>query len=371
MSDWLRQFGEYINHNPLDFGVRAGGIFVVVVGSLALGRWLEAVISRIPARTTAAGVARAGRVRGAASRWLGRFAFLCVLLAGAQIILLILEYGHHQFFANGELVLRHYLETIAEQIVATLLLVPLTLAVGRLLQQGTGAALGHARLDRARLDRGLALLGGRLVYAVTLVVGALVILAVWGVPPLWPVTLLGAITLALSLALQDVLRNLFAGVYLLIERPFVIGDEIAVDKYVGTVEDIQLRVTSLRAPDGQRVLVPNATLFTSPVVNSSAYQRRRMALVVTLPPTGRAELDLAEERIREAVQGVAGILASPPPLVHLSHVGQDKVDLIVVFWVPAGGGEAGRIAASAALDRVRTALGNADVSLVEGAAVPA
>src|SRR5258706_212795 len=143
-------------------------------------------------------------------------------------------------------------------------LTALALLLARVLERGVDRSLGR------RLNQNLLLLAGRMIYIGTLIIGVIVILVIWGTGLVIPITLLGALSVALSLALQDILKNLVSGVYLLVERRFVIGDRITVSTYTGEVEDIQLRVTMLRTPDGQQALIPNSLLFTSPVVNLSA-----------------------------------------------------------------------------------------------------
>ena len=88
-----------------------------------------------------------------------------------------------------------------------------------------------------------------------------------GVP--WPtvVALAGVLGLAASLALQDVLKNFVAGVYLLVERPFRIGESIKVKEFSGSVETIDVRTTVLRTPEGDAIMVPNAILFAEIILN--------------------------------------------------------------------------------------------------------
>src|SRR4029079_957634 len=77
---------------------------------------------------------------------------------------------------------------------------------------------------------------------------------------------LGVFGLAVSLAIQDVLKNAIAGVYLLIERPVRPGETIRVRDYVGTVVTVDLRTTTLRS-EGEIVYVPNAILYAEILVN--------------------------------------------------------------------------------------------------------
>ncbi|MBV9581689.1 MAG: mechanosensitive ion channel [Chloroflexi bacterium] len=102
-----------------------------------------------------------------------------------------------------------------------------------------------------------------------IVVTALVVLGILGVNPTGLVAVLGAVTLAFSLAVQDILKNFFSGVYLLLERPFRVGDTIRVKDQTGVVENIGVRTTQLRTVDNVQVLVPNATVFGEIVSNQT------------------------------------------------------------------------------------------------------
>jgi small conductance mechanosensitive channel len=128
----------------------------------------------------------------------------------------------------------------------------------------------HRSAARATADPNLQLLLGRLIYLAVLAVGAVWALDIAGLSPAAFLTALGVVGLAITLALQDVLRNFFAGVYLLFERPFRIGDEITVKDVRGRVVDVGMRITSLRTDDGVLVLIPNAVLLAEVVSNRSA-----------------------------------------------------------------------------------------------------
>jgi small conductance mechanosensitive channel len=124
-------------------------------------------------------------------------------------------------------------------------------------------------LRRARVDLGTQILVKRALLVVWLVVTVLVVLGILGVNPAGLVAVLGAVTLAFSLALQDILKNFFSGIYLLLERPFRVGDTIKVKEQTGVVENIGVRTTQLRTVDNIQVLVPNATVFSEVVANQT------------------------------------------------------------------------------------------------------
>jgi small conductance mechanosensitive channel len=131
--------------------------------------------------------------------------------------------------------------------------------------------LGSA-MRRARVDTGTQILVKRGVVITTVVVTALFELGIVGVNPTGLVAVAGAVGLAFSLAIQDILKNFFSGVYLLLERPFRVGDTIKVKEQQGIVENIGVRTTVLRTPENVQVLVPNAVVFTEVVTNHSREQ---------------------------------------------------------------------------------------------------
>ena len=127
--------------------------------------------------------------------------------------------------------------------------------------------------QRSRADVNLRVLLSRFFYFTVLVYGLLWALEVLGVSPAAILTSLGVFGLAVGLAVQDILKNFFAGVYLLFERPFRLGDRITVRDHHGTVVDIGLRTTSLRTDDDLQVLIPNGIVLAEVVVNRSTYQK--------------------------------------------------------------------------------------------------
>jgi small-conductance mechanosensitive channel len=153
----------------------------------------------------------------------------------------------------------------------------------------TRLLLGAERraLRRARAHASAKLLLDRLIQFGGLVVGVLWVPSIFGIQLTLLVTVVGMAGLAVSLALQDVLKNLVAGLYLLVERPFTIGDRVQFRTYQGVVENVQLRTTALRTATGERVVVPNAMIFAEAVVNRTAYGGRLVSLRVVIPVPDR------------------------------------------------------------------------------------
>ena len=143
-----------------------------------------------------------------------------------------------------------------------MLVLILGLVALRLALNWTGSAMRRARVESGTqilIKRGLAI--AFVVLTVLLVLGTL------GVSAAGLLTVAGAVGLAFSLAVQDILKNFFSGVYLLLERPFRVGDLIRVKEQQGIVENIGVRTTTLRTEDNVQVLVPNAVVFAEVVTN--------------------------------------------------------------------------------------------------------
>jgi len=130
-------------------------------------------------------------------------------------------------------------------------------------------------LVRRHKHQGIALLLGRLVHTSIVILGFLVALSV--VAPSFQasdlVKILGIGSVAIGFAFQNILQNFLAGILLLLQEPFRIGDFISVTGIEGTVYDIQSRATVITTKEGRQVIIPNAIIFTSPVaVELSASQ---------------------------------------------------------------------------------------------------
>ena len=93
-------------------------------------------------------------------------------------------------------------------------------------------------------------------------------------------SILGIGSVAIGFAFRDILQNFLAGILILLNQPFRIGDQIIMKDLEGTVEEIQTRATFLKTYDGRRVVVPNSDLFTNTVTVNTAFETRRLEHVI-------------------------------------------------------------------------------------------
>jgi small conductance mechanosensitive channel len=142
---------------------------------------------------------------------------------------------------------------------------------------------------------------------------------------------LGIVGITIGFALQDVSKNFIAGLLMLIQQPFDIGETIEVSGYTGKVEVIDLRATQIRTADGRLVLIPNGDVLIKPITNFSEAGSRRVEI-----STGVA-YDNDPETVRQtalaAISSVPGIQSDPAPEVMFQNFGNSTFDLTVYFWI--------------------------------------
>lgn len=259
--------------------------------------------------------------------------------------------------------------TLIWNLVKSILLILLAIGVGRTLMK-----LVTRGIAKSRLEINTRILLGRISYAVTAIVAFFWILAIWNIALTVPATVISIITVGIALVIQDILRNLAAGLYILLEGPFQIGDTITTDKYTGSVEAVELRATKLRIISGEQVIVPNSILFSGIVINKTIYAERRVTIVITMPQE-EYDKERLTECILNAIKEVRGVMMKPEPTLALSNVAGsfggstgtlsgysgEIITLLLRFWSPEGDDSV----ISNAMHDLRTALPRADLAIRE------
>ena len=186
--------------------------------------------------------------------------------------------------------------------------------------------------ERTRLDITLAELLARIVSAATIIFGLLVA-AVIIFPTFRPGDLiagLGITSVAIGFAFKDVLQNFFAGILILWRRPFIVGDEIKIREFEGTVEDITTRSTRVRTYDGERAVLPNGDVYTHAILVRSAYESRRVRLMVGIGY--KDSIESARKIIHEVLRKTEGVQTDPGPWVYVSELAPSSVNFLIYFW---------------------------------------
>ena len=146
-------------------------------------------------------------------------------------------------------------------------------------------------------------------------------------------TIAAAATLAIGFAMQDVLKNLAAGVFIYTDKPFRIGDWIEWDNgsYEGIVEDISLRVTRVRTFDNELLTVPNSVLTDGVIKNPVAKDTLRLTFVFGIGYDD--DVEAATDIILEEARAHEDILDEPEPSVRLTALADSYVGLTSRFWI--------------------------------------
>jgi small conductance mechanosensitive channel len=161
----------------------------------------------------------------------------------------------------------------------------------------------------------------------------IVLLRLFGVNSSSLATTVGLVAGAVTLSLQDVLKNLVSGVYLLMEQPFRVGDRIEVTTQRGVVEKVDIRTTVLRNDHDEHVLVPNYKVFSEIVLNRStktdAADRFKLEGLKAAPP-----------EVRETVAKIASSLSfAREPQLEITKAGPETFDYEINLWWKVGGSD--------------------------------
>src|SRR6056297_2848670 len=141
----------------------------------------------------------------------------------------------------------------------------------------------------------------------------------------------GAIALAIGFAAQDLLGNFVAGIFILKDKPFQVGDWIEWDGNAGRVEDIDLRASRVRTFDNELITVPNGDLANNAVTNPVAYDTLRQKFVFGIGYDD--DIERATDIIVEKAQAHAEILDDPGVSVRVVELGDSAVGLQSRWWI--------------------------------------
>lgn len=217
-------------------------------------------------------------------------------------------------------------KTVASVFIAIAILVGFYF-LARVLRKLAGAAVARSSTE-GHID----FLVGTIVYYVTLLFGLVTALSRF-VQVGALVASLGLSSVAVGFAIKDVLGNFLAGLMILAQRPFTIGDSVEVAGVTGKVHAIRVRDTSLKTAEGKLVLIPSTVVFNSIVTNNSVFRRKRQSVLVTVnTDMGAAELT---SLARGALTGLETRYGVSDALIIFGTIGPDGLELEIRFFIDA------------------------------------
>jgi len=142
----------------------------------------------------------------------------------------------------------------------------------------------------------------------------------------------GILGIVIGFASQSIVGNLISGIFLMVERPVRIGNTVDINGSIGIVEDIRIISTTIRTFDGYQVRIPNEKVFTANISNYVANIVRRFDYNVGIRYNDDA--DKAVTIIKELIDKEAFALKNPEPLVWVSSLEDNAVNINVKIWAP-------------------------------------
>lgn len=159
---------------------------------------------------------------------------------------------------------------------------------------------------------------------------ALGVLGYFGVDTTSFAALIGAMGLAVGLALQGTLGNFASGVMILVFKPFKVGDFITAGGSTGTVEELGIFSTTIKTNDNQQVIVPNGKIFGDTIVNVGHNPIRRVDIDVGCDYG--ADIDECRATLETVVAHIPDMIKEPAPQIFLKGLGGSSVDWQVRIW---------------------------------------
>ena len=307
--DWL--LGVEVLKNPLRDWLMALGIALTVNVLVGLAKWLivrkfAAVAARADAALYDAIIDIARRTR----QWL--------------VFGVTLYFGSHYLALPDQ----------AEKILRNIAVIALFLQLGSWLLAALDFWLNRYRNHALSNDAGaatslaaLSFIGKLLLWAVIL----LLMLDNLGVNVTALVAGLGVGGIAVALAVQNILGDLFASLSIVLDKPFVIGDSITVDNYTGTVEHVGLKTTRIRSLGGEQLVFSNSDLLKARLRNFKRMEERRIVFNIgVLYQTAPEKLERIPAMVKEIVEQTAHARFDR---AHLRDLGDSALVFEIVYWV--------------------------------------
>ena len=213
----------------------------------------------------------------------------------------------------------------------TLFVALMIILVSRIVAAIVGRSLEHV-LERRGLDKGFRFAIGKITRYVVTIIGVFVALETVGVNTSAVMAGGAVLLVGIGFGLQKLAENFISGLLVLIERPVHKGDFIDAGGVLGIVDDIGLRATRVISRDGVTVIVPNANLMTSNVINYSAPTHSRR-IWIRIGVAYGTDLDKASKILVELADAEPKIAGDPAPEVRCPAFHDSSIELALVCWI--------------------------------------
>jgi potassium efflux system protein len=187
-------------------------------------------------------------------------------------------------------------------------------------------------LARRRVETGVRVSIARLVHYVFIFIGFVLALLALGFDFTKLTIILSALGIGIGFGLQSIVNNLVSGLILLFERPVRVGDFIEVSGKWAEIKKIGLRATTVQTFDQADVIIPNADLVSTQVVNWTL-SNRRVRLIIPVGVAYGSDVSLVMETLLASARENTRIAETPPPQVLFLNFGESSLDFELRVWV--------------------------------------
>ena len=185
-------------------------------------------------------------------------------------------------------------------------------------------------LERSKLEKAAHSLITSLSSAAMYILLGLITASALGIDVTSIVALASVLTLALSLALQNMVSNIIGGFTILYTQPFHSGDYVEIAGQGGTVVEINMTYTMLATPDNKQISIPNSSVVSAQIINYSAAESRRVEIPVS------ASQEVPVQTVVDALLRAADLeqaLQDPAPAAVVTAYGEGIVSYSLRLWV--------------------------------------
>ena len=214
-------------------------------------------------------------------------------------------------------------------LITTVFKVVIIVVVGTLLIRIISRTLAKV-LEKSKLEKAAHSLIKTLAKTVLYILLGLILASSIGIDVTGIVALASVASLAVSLALQNMLANVIGGFTLLYTHPFSAGDYVEIAGQSGTVQEVGIAYTRLTTPDNKLVSIPNNAVVAAEIVNYTVTGTRRVDVNITA--SYDADPDVVVNALLEAAQDDR-VLADPAPFAALTGYGESAISYTVRVWV--------------------------------------
>ena len=184
-------------------------------------------------------------------------------------------------------------------------------------------------LEKSKLEKAAHSLITSLASAAMYILLGLIVASSLGIDVTSVVALASVLTLALSLALQNMVSNIIGGFTILYTQPFHSGDYVEIAGQAGTVQEINMTYTKLTTPDNKVISIPNSAVVAAQIVNYSAEATRRVDVSVS------ASYDVPTQKVIDALVlagTVDNALLEPAPMAVITSYGESAIQYSLRVW---------------------------------------